>query len=193
MFSGHISNSGSVLDVTVEKVAEPVKEKPKPIVTSKKTFTPAIVRPKVAVLKFRSQIIPLKDSKLNFQYIADAGTSIFNFYIEKTQLESFFYNTNFCTMFHTGIQMGRMFKPSWGPGLSLVSLSTQDQAAKIPLHNAFSQLGLYVSGRLFEDTTSSSIVQRLRILGGCGADPNYVGNFKVKILFYSKINYSNAF
>ena len=86
--------------------------------------------------------------------------------------------------------MGRTFKPSWGPGLTLVSLSSQEQAAVVPLHNTFSQIETYVSGRLLDDTTSTSIVQRLRILGGAGADGDHVEIFRVRVVFYSKFEIS---
>lgn len=74
--------------------------------------------------------------------------------------------------------MGRAFRVGWGPDLTLVSLSTQKQAAVVPLRGKFSELGSYVSGRLFDDTTSS-IVQRLQIVGGSGCDANHVQTFKV--------------
>lgn len=75
--------------------------------------------------------------------------------------------------------MGRVFKSSWGMGLTLLSLSTQEQAAKIPLQNTFDQLGSYVCGRIPGDTTSMNVVQRLQILGGNGAEAEYIQMFKV--------------
>lgn len=108
--------------------------------TIERALPPPVISPVTSVLKYQSEVIPLKESKLNklqFRCFAD-----------------------------TSIQMGRMFKSSWGIGLTFVSLSTQDQATKIQLQNAFSQLSHYVSGRLSGDTTSTAIVQRLQILGG---------------------------
>ncbi|XP_033229340.1 nuclear pore complex protein Nup98-Nup96-like [Belonocnema kinseyi] len=126
----------------------------KPAVLSKVLPAP-VVRPKTVVLKSRTELIPFKDSiiyRLRSRCIADAG-----------------------------IQMGRMFKPSWGPGLTLISLSTQEQAANIPLRNSVTQLGSYISGRFLDDMTSTSIVQRLQILGGSGVEPDYLIRFKESV------------
>lgn len=129
-----------------------------------KAFPPPIVKPTTVVLKFRGEVVPLHKSicsRLRFHSIADIG-----------------------------IQMGRTFRPSWGPGLTLVSLSSQEQAAVVPLHNTFSQIETYVSGRLMDDTTSMSIVQRLQILGGSGADSDHVEMFRVscKKFYFSKFD-----
>ncbi|XP_050452741.1 nuclear pore complex protein Nup98-Nup96 [Cataglyphis hispanica] len=105
-----------------------------------RVIPPITITPITSVLKYHYEIVPLKQSRLNrlrFRCIAD-----------------------------TGIQMGRMFRPSWGAGLTLLSLSTQDQATKVQLQSTFSQLSHYVSGRLADDTTSTAIVQRLQILSG---------------------------
>lgn len=105
-----------------------------------RVIPPSTVTPITSVLKYHYEVVPLKESRLNklrFRCIAD-----------------------------TGIQMGRMFRPSWGAGLTLLSLSTQEQATKVQLQGAFNQLSHYVSGRLPNDTTSTAIVQRLQILGG---------------------------
>lgn len=125
-----------------------------------RVFPPPISRPSTVVLHFPSEVLPFKESivgKLNARCIAD-----------------------------TGIQMGRTFRAGWGPGLTLVSLSTQKQAAVVPLHGKFSQLGSYVSGRLLDDTTSS-IVQRLQIVGGGGGDVDYVQTFKESIVGHLRI------
>lgn len=105
-----------------------------------RVIPPTAVTPITSVLKYHYEIVPLKESRLNklrFRCIAD-----------------------------TGIQMGRMFRPSWGAGLTLLSLSTQAQATKVQLQSTFSQLNRYVSGRLADDNTSTAIVQRLQILSG---------------------------
>jgi nuclear pore complex protein Nup98-Nup96 len=108
--------------------------------TIEKTILPSVVTPITNVLKYHYEVIPLEESKLKklrFRCVAD-----------------------------TAIQMGRMFRSSWGIGLTLLSLSTQEQATKMQLRNTFSQLGHYVSGRIIGDFTSTAIVQRLQILGG---------------------------
>lgn len=105
-----------------------------------RVIPPSVVTPVTSVLKYHYEVVPLQESRLNklrFRCIADSG-----------------------------IQMGRMFRPSWGAGLTLLSLSTQEQATKVPLQSTFSQLNHYISGRLAGDTTSTAIVQRLQILGG---------------------------
>lgn len=78
--------------------------------------------------------------------------------------------------------MGRMFKPSWGRGLTLLTLSTRGQADGVPLHSSFEQISSYVGGRIPEDPTSVTIVQRIQILGGNGTDEDRVETFKVRIL-----------
>lgn len=85
-------------------------------------------------------------------------------------------------MLSSGIQMGRKFRPSWGPGLTLVSLNTKEQASQIPLQSNVSQLGQYLCGRLTEDNTSMSIIQRLQILGGRKSDSDYGQDFNVFII-----------
>ncbi|XP_036147663.1 nuclear pore complex protein Nup98-Nup96 isoform X2 [Monomorium pharaonis] len=105
-----------------------------------KAILPPIITPVTSVLKYHYEVVPLKESRLNrlrFRCVADAG-----------------------------IYMGRTFRPSWGTGLTLLSLSTQEQATKMQLRSAFSQLSRYVSGRLADDVSSTVIVQRLQILGG---------------------------
>lgn len=62
--------------------------------------------------------------------------------------------------------MGRMFKPSWGPGLTLLTLSTKKQAAEVHLCSPFERIWSYMYGRLPEDKTSAAVVQRIQILGG---------------------------
>lgn len=81
--------------------------------------------------------------------------------------------------------MGRMFKSSWGPGLTLISLSTQQQASSVPLYNSVSQLGTYISGRFFDDISSTSIVQRLQIFGGSESENDYSHMFKVFSFLYT--------
>ncbi|XP_015602178.1 nuclear pore complex protein Nup98-Nup96 isoform X2 [Cephus cinctus] len=113
-----------------------------------------VVTPVTVVLKFPSEIIPLHKtiaSKLQFHCIADCG-----------------------------IQMGRMFKPRWGPGLQLITLNTQKECDRAERHAPLKQLESYVSGRSVDDMTSS-IVQRLKILGGCENDNDYVQMFKESI------------
>ncbi|KYM94718.1 Nuclear pore complex protein Nup98-Nup96 [Cyphomyrmex costatus] len=105
-----------------------------------KTIPPPTITPVTNVLKYHYEVVPLEESRLNklrFRCIAD-----------------------------TGIYMGRTFRPSWGAGLTLLSLSTQEQAIKMQLRNTFSQLNHYVSGRLSDDVSSTVIVQRLQIVGG---------------------------
>ncbi|XP_012057062.1 PREDICTED: nuclear pore complex protein Nup98-Nup96 [Atta cephalotes] len=105
-----------------------------------KTIPPPVITPVTNVLKYHYEVVPLEESRLNklrFRCVAD-----------------------------TGIYMGRTFRPSWGAGLTLLSLSTQEQAIKMQLRNTFSQLSHYVSGRLSDDVSSTVIVQRLQIVGG---------------------------
>ncbi|XP_011308001.1 nuclear pore complex protein Nup98-Nup96 [Fopius arisanus] len=131
-----------------------------------KYFPPPVVNPVTVVLKFRCEVIPLKEtisSKLRFQCISDIG-----------------------------IQMGRKFKPCWGPGLTLISLSSQEQASVVPLQNKFSQIESYMSGRLLDDNTSTSIVQRLQILGGSRADADYIKIFKESIEGHLLIQLNNC-
>lgn len=107
---------------------------------AEKAIPPPTVTPVTSVLKYHYEVVPLKESRLNklrFRCVAD-----------------------------TGIYMGRTFRPSWGAGLTLLSLSTQEQATKMQLRSTFSQLSRYVSGRLTDDVSSTVIVQRLQILGG---------------------------
>ncbi|XP_051164466.1 nuclear pore complex protein Nup98-Nup96 [Leptopilina boulardi] len=132
----------------------------KPAIFSK-VLPPPVVRPKTVILKSRTEVIPLQDSiidRLRSRCLADHG-----------------------------IMMGRKFKPSWGPGLTLISLSTQEQASKVSLRNCVSQLGSYLSGRFLDDMTSTSIVQRLQILGGSGVEPSYLMTFKDSIQGHLKV------
>lgn len=111
-----------------------------------------VISPVTSVLKYHFEVVPLEESrlhKLRFRCVADVG-----------------------------VQMGRMFRPSWGVGLTLLSLSTQEQAKKMQLQSTFSQLSSYLSGRLTGDITSIAIVQRLQILGG---DEEDVKTFKDSI------------
>lgn len=75
--------------------------------------------------------------------------------------------------------MGRMFKPSWGRGLTLLTLNTRKQADEVPLNSPFEEIGSYVCGRSPEDTSSVAIVQRIQILGGNRTDDDRVKIFKV--------------
>ncbi|KYQ46936.1 Nuclear pore complex protein Nup98-Nup96, partial [Trachymyrmex zeteki] len=105
-----------------------------------KVIPSPVITPVTNVLKYHYEVVPLEESRLNklrFRCVAD-----------------------------TGIYMGRTFRPSWGAGLTLLSLSTQEQAIKMQLRNTFSQLSRYVSGRLSDDVSSTVIVQRLQIVGG---------------------------
>ncbi|KAF7396599.1 hypothetical protein HZH66_007461 [Vespula vulgaris] len=131
-----------------------------------KSFPDPSIAPITKVMRCHSEVIPLSESilnKLHFRCAADFG-----------------------------IQMGRVFKSSWGMGLTLLSLSTQEQAAKIPLQNTFDQLGSYVCGRIPGDTTSMNVVQRLQILGGNGAEPEYIQMFKESIEGHLKIQLANC-
>ncbi|XP_066587580.1 nuclear pore complex protein Nup98-Nup96 isoform X2 [Prorops nasuta] len=130
-------------------------DEPKDPTEIKKALPDHAPTPVTTILKCHSEVMPLEKTighKLHFRCIADAG-----------------------------IQMGRMFKCSWGPGLTLLSLSTQDQADKITLQNKFSQLGIYVSGRNSGDFTSTRVVQRIKILGGTGASERDIDIFKESI------------
>lgn len=86
--------------------------------------------------------------------------------------------------------MGRMFKPSWGRGLTLLTLSTKKQADDVLLNNSFEQIGSYVCGRSPEDTTSVAIVQRIQILGngGNGTGDERVKTFKVSLVSVTRVN-----
>ncbi|KAF7399620.1 hypothetical protein HZH68_008212 [Vespula germanica] len=131
-----------------------------------KSFPDPSIAPITKVMRCHSEVIPLSESilnKLHFRCAADFG-----------------------------IQMGRVFKSSWGMGLTLLSLSTQEQAAKIPLQNTFDQLGSYVCGRIPGDTTSMNVVQRLQILGGNGAEAEYIQMFKESIEGHLKIQLANC-
>ncbi|XP_011505770.1 PREDICTED: nuclear pore complex protein Nup98-Nup96 [Ceratosolen solmsi marchali] len=124
-------------------------------IKSKKLLVIPNVCPKVTVLKYRPGITPFNRFLKNenrFKCIADIG-----------------------------IQMGNIFRPSWGPQLTLISLSTQQHAAKICLYNTVDQLGSYINGRQFDDFTSTTIVQRLQILGGSNLENNYIQAFKATI------------
>jgi len=133
-------NQGSML-YTLRKTLQPsyINTKREQF-TIERTILPSVITPITNVLKYHYEVVPLEESKLKklrFRCVAD-----------------------------TAIQMGRMFRSSWGIGLTLLSLSTQEQATKMQLRNTFSQLGHYVSGRVIGDSTSTAIVQRLQILGG---------------------------
>ncbi|XP_017793152.1 PREDICTED: nuclear pore complex protein Nup98-Nup96 [Habropoda laboriosa] len=128
-----------------------------------KGFPDPPITPVTTILKWHSEVIPLSKSiihKLESRSVAD-----------------------------TGIQMGRMFKPSWGRGLTLLTLSTQKQVSDVPLHSSFEQIGSYVCGRFSEDTTSAAIVQRIQILGGNGTD---VQAFEESIEGHLKIQLSHC-
>ena len=140
-----------------KKVKQPkqMEESPpaKPSLFSKILPAP-IVQPKTVILKSISEVIPFKNSfisKLRSRCIADLG-----------------------------ITMGRMFRTSWGPGLTLITLNTQEQATVVPLRSNLNHLGSYISGRLFQDETSN-IVQRLQILGGSAESSDYLITFKESV------------
>ncbi|XP_057338404.1 nuclear pore complex protein Nup98-Nup96 [Microplitis mediator] len=131
-----------------------------------KFFPSPIVKPTTRVLKYRCEVVPLRKSicnRLKFNTIADIS-----------------------------IQMGRKFKATWGPGLTLISLTTQEQASVVPLQNAFSHIETYVSGRLMEDNSSSNVVQRLQILGGNRADRDYISVFKESIEEHLRIQLNHC-
>ncbi|XP_043467804.1 nuclear pore complex protein Nup98-Nup96 [Leptopilina heterotoma] len=155
----NLALQGSFAMETIEDHLKDVKKQVEEIPVAKPIFSKVlplpVVRPKTVILKSRTEVVPLKDSvidRLHAGCIADQG-----------------------------IVFGRKFKASWGPGLTLISLSTQEQASKVPLRNCVSQLGSYLSGRFMYDMTSTSIVQRLQILGGTGAEPSYLLSFKDSI------------
>ncbi|XP_033343033.1 nuclear pore complex protein Nup98-96 isoform X1 [Megalopta genalis] len=131
-----------------------------------KSFPDPIVMPVTAILKWHSEVIPLSKSiinKLQSRSVADAG-----------------------------IQMGRMFRPSWGRGLTLLTLSTRGQADDVPLHSSFEYIGSYVNGRRPEDTTSVTIVQRIQILGdGNGVEEDRIESFERSIEGHLKIQLSH--
>ncbi|KAG6800055.1 nuclear pore complex protein Nup98-Nup96 isoform X2 [Apis mellifera caucasica] len=95
------------------------------------------------------------------------------------------------TLSKLGIQMGRMFKPSWGRGLTLLTLNTRKQADEVPLNSPFEEIGSYVCGRSPEDTSSIAIVQRIQILGGNRTDDDRVKIFKESIEGHLKIQLSH--
>ncbi|KAK1124571.1 hypothetical protein K0M31_005949 [Melipona bicolor] len=133
----------------------------------KKGLSDPSITPVTTILRYVSEVIPLSKSivhKLESRSIAD-----------------------------TGIQMGRMFKPSWGRGLTLLTLSTKKQADDVLLNNSFEQIGSYVCGRSPEDTTSVAIVQRIQILGngGNGTGDERVKTFKESIEGHLKIQLSH--
>ncbi|KOX79242.1 Nuclear pore complex protein Nup98-Nup96 [Melipona quadrifasciata] len=133
----------------------------------KKGLPDPSITPVTTILRYVSEVIPLSKSiihKLESRSIAD-----------------------------TGIQMGRTFKPSWGRGLTLLTLSTKKQADDVLLNNSFEQIGSYVCGRSPEDTTSVAIVQRIQILGngGNGTGDERVKTFKESIEGHLKIQLSH--
>lgn len=123
------------------------------------------VTPVTAIREWHSEVIPLSKSiiyKLKSRSVADAG-----------------------------IQMGRMFKPSWGRGLTLLTLSTRKQADDVPLHSPFERIGSYMHGRFPEDATSNGIVQRIQILGGNGTYEERVETFEKSVEGHLKIELSH--
>lgn len=144
--SSFITNEGS-FSMNQENTLYALRKTLQPCINAKneqsiieRAILPSVVTPVTNVLKYHYEVVPLEESrlkKLRFHCVAD-----------------------------TAVQMGRMYRSSWGVGLTLLSLSTQEQAITMQLRNVFSQLGHYVSGRLVGDVTSTAIVQRLQILGG---------------------------
>ncbi|XP_076757101.1 nuclear pore complex protein Nup98-96 isoform X2 [Xylocopa sonorina] len=133
--------------------------------THRKGLPDPPVTPMTTILKWVSEVVPLSKSvihKLESRSVAD-----------------------------TGIQMGRMFKPSWGRGLTLLTLSTRAQADCVPLNSSFEQIGYYMCGRSPEDATSVAIVQRIQILGGNGTDIDRIKTFKESIEGHLKIQLSH--
>ncbi|XP_026668597.1 nuclear pore complex protein Nup98-Nup96 isoform X2 [Ceratina calcarata] len=138
------------------------------VATKPSLFTKGLPEPTITpittILKWVCEVIPLSQSmihKLESRAVAD-----------------------------TGIQMGRKFKPSWGRGLTLLTLTTRNQADIVPLNSSFEQIGSYVCGRSPEDTTSAAIVQRIQVLGGHGTDIDHVKKFKESIEGHLKIQLS---
>ncbi|XP_053983481.1 nuclear pore complex protein Nup98-Nup96 isoform X4 [Hylaeus volcanicus] len=131
-----------------------------------KSFPDPIIVPITTILKWQSEVIPLYKSiiyKLESRCIAD-----------------------------TGIQMGRMFKPSWGPGLTLLTLSTKKQAAEVHLCSPFERIWSYMYGRLPEDRTSAAVVQRIQILGGDWSNAECSQTFEKSIEGHLKIQLSHC-
>ncbi|XP_076242431.1 nuclear pore complex protein Nup98-96 isoform X2 [Calliopsis andreniformis] len=130
-----------------------------------KSFSDPLITPVNWIRQWHSEVIPLSKSiiyKLESRSVAD-----------------------------TSIQMGRMFKPSWGRGLTLLTLSTRQQADNVPLHSPFEQIGSYMHGRSPEDPTSNAIVQRIQILGGNGTYEERVQTFGKSIEGHLKIQLSH--
>ncbi|XP_043261339.1 nuclear pore complex protein Nup98-Nup96 isoform X2 [Colletes gigas] len=131
-----------------------------------KHFPDPQIVPVTTILKWHSEVIPLSKSiiyKLKSRSVAD-----------------------------TGIQMGRMFKPSWGPGLTLLTLSTKKQAAEVHLRSPFERIWSYMYGRLPEDRTSAAVVQRIQILGGNWTNVECVQTFEKSIEGHLKIQLSHC-
>ncbi|XP_076167828.1 nuclear pore complex protein Nup98-96 isoform X2 [Ptiloglossa arizonensis] len=131
-----------------------------------KHFPDPIIIPVTTILKWQSEVIPLRESiihKLESRSVAD-----------------------------TGIQMGRMFKPSWGPGLTLLTLSTKKQAAEVHLCSPFERIWSYMYGRLPEDKTSAAVVQRIQILGGNWTNEECLQIFEKSIEGHLKIQLSHC-
>lgn len=144
------------------------------------------ITPVTTILRCISEVIPLSKSiihKLESRSVADIGKQLLSYsYLLRIRVD----NVNNYMLFlciNLGIQMGRRFKPSWGRGLTLLTLSTKKQADDVLLNNSFEQIGSYVCGRSPEDTTSVGIVQRIQILGGSGTGEERIKTFKVNFIF----------
>ncbi|KAG8036803.1 hypothetical protein G9C98_004125 [Cotesia typhae] len=148
------------------KVKKSHQTKVEKVSSINKFFPSPIIKPTTRVLKYRCEIIPLKKSicnRLKFNTIADIS-----------------------------IQMGRKFKATWGPGLTLISLSTQEQASVVPLQNRFSHIETYISGRCKDEISPSNVIQRLQMLGGNRADRDYILEFKESIEEHLRIQLNHC-
>lgn len=144
----------------------------------------------------RSMDIIAKKSSIYEKVLPDPSISpviiIFKWISEAVPLsKSIIHKLESRSVADMGIQMGRMFKPSWGRGLTLLTLNTRKQADEVPLNSPFEEIGSYVCGRSPEDTSSVAIVQRIQILGGNRTDDDRVKIFKESIEGHLKIQLSH--
>lgn len=144
----------------------------------------------------RSMDIIAKKSSIYEKVLPDPSISpviiIFKWISEAVPLsKSIIHKLESRSVADMGIQMGRMFKPSWGRGLTLLTLNTRKQADVVPLNSPFEEIGSYVCGRSPEDTSSIAIVQRIQILGGNRTDDDRVKIFKESIEGHLKIQLSH--
>lgn len=142
-----------------QKEIEKTKPSPKPVAAppsdlkSQKALISPIIRPKVAILKFKSGIAP-----------------------PRTIIS---VNNRFKCLADMGIQMGKSFRPRWGPQSTLISMSKRPPSPDICLCDTLnSQLGTCPDCN-GDDTSYTNVVQRFQILGGGNND--YLQTFKLCI------------